>query len=133
MEREQRYDALLPDARAAYDTLAAAVPAPPRRLVVGYSLGAILAGLLAPHVDATHWVGVSPPTARVSLAPWRALALPKLFLGGDADFAFDRERFDAEYARLPEPRAFVALPGADHFYRKEEERVYAGIRAWLDD
>lgn len=131
MERERRYQELLPDARAALGTLREAAGVQGRCVVVGYSLGAVLAGMLAPGTDATHVVGVSPPAARVSLEAYRDVAAAKLFLAGDADFAFDAERFRRDFERMPEPRRFVPLPGADHFHRQEEERVFACIRGWL--
>jgi alpha/beta superfamily hydrolase len=131
LERERRYEELLPDCAAAWRVLDAASPGAPQRAIVGYSLGAILAGRLAREVDATHVVAISPPVARVPLDWHRGHALPKLFVGGDRDFAFDRARFEAEYARLPEPKRFVGLAGSDHFYRKEEERVFGALAEFL--
>lgn len=131
LERERRYEELLPDCAAAWRVVAPAGPGVGRRAIVGYSLGAILAGRLAGEVDATHLVAISPPVARVSLEWPRACALPKLFVGGDRDFAFDRARFEGEYARLPEPKRFVGLSGSDHFYRKEEERVFEAVSDFL--
>jgi hypothetical protein len=131
LERERRYEELLPDCAAAWHALQAASPGAPVRAIVGYSLGAILAGRLAAAVDATHVAAISPPVARVSLEWLRDCALPKLFVGGDRDFAFDVARFDAEYAALPEPKRFVLLPGSDHFYRKEEERVFGIVADFL--
>jgi hypothetical protein len=131
LERERRYGELLPDAEAAFAALCAAAGAPRERVVVGYSLGAILAALLAARAPATHVVAVSPPVARVPLDAFRAVRAPKLVLAGDADFAFDAERFRAEAALFPPPCRFVPLPGADHFHRQEEERVHAAIADWL--
>ena len=131
LERERRYEELLPDCAAAWRALSGASPGAPRRAILGYSLGAILAGRLASGVDATHLVAISPPVARVSLEWLRDCPLPKLFVGGDRDFAFDVARFDAEYATLREPKRFVLLPGSDHFYRKEEERVFAVVSEFL--
>jgi alpha/beta superfamily hydrolase len=101
------------------------------RALIGYSLGAILAGMLARGLGATHVVGVAPPVARASIEPWRGCSAAKLLLAGDRDFAFDAERFACEFAALPEPRRFVALAGADHFFRKEEERAWAPVSSWL--
>jgi alpha/beta superfamily hydrolase len=131
MEREQRYEELLPDAVCAFEYLCEAAGSPERRAVLGYSLGAILAGMLAPEVDATHLIGVSPPVAKVSLEAYREQRLPKLFIGGDGDFAFEPQRFDAEFARLPEPKRFIAMRGCDHFYRKQEEQLYQAVAPFL--
>jgi alpha/beta superfamily hydrolase len=133
METEQRYEQLLPDARAAWITLREAVGETPRRVLAGYSLGAILAGLLARECDATHVLGVSPPVAKVSLDAFRSCTRPKLFVGGDDDFAFEEARFRAEFERLPEPRRFVALAGADHFFRQEEDRLYEAVAGFLEE
>ncbi|NNL65858.1 MAG: alpha/beta fold hydrolase, partial [Myxococcales bacterium] len=131
MEDAQHYDALLPDVLAAAQALHAAVGPAPRRVLLGYSLGAILAGMASAESGATHVVGISPPVAKVSLASFAGCALPKLFLGGDDDFAFDARRFLEMYRELPEPRAFRPLPGADHFFRQEEERVYGELAPFL--
>ena len=131
MEQEQRYEELLPDAVCAFEHLRQAVGSPEHRAVLGYSLGAVLAGMLAWKVDATHLVGVSPPVTRVSLDPYCGQLIPKLFVGGDGDFAFERERFDAEFARLPEPKGFVPMEGCDHFYRKHEEQLYRAVAPFL--
>ena len=104
LEREQRYADLVGDACAACEALVRASGAPRARVVFGYSLGAILAALTAPRVGATHVVAVSPPVARVTLEPFRWLRVPKLFVAGDRDFAFDRARFVHELARVPEPK-----------------------------
>jgi alpha/beta superfamily hydrolase len=137
MEREQRYEALLPDARAALAALAGAAGTGPP-VVVGYSLGAILAGMLAAEAEGSRalpavsrLVALCPPVARAELGPLRDLALPRLFLGGDGDFAFDVEAFLAAYATMPGPRGFLRLPGADHFFRGEEERVYRALAPFL--
>lgn len=132
LEREQRYGDLLCDARSAYDTLAAVTGPLPRRVVVGYSLGAVLAGMLGACADATHLVGISPPVPRVSLEPWCDCEQPKLFIGGDADFAFEIGPFEQQYATLGEPKRFERIPGADHFFRKQEERLHQLLTAWLD-
>jgi alpha/beta superfamily hydrolase len=131
LERERRYGELLPDAEAAFAALDAAAGAPRERVVVGYSLGAILAALLAARAPVTHVVAVSPPGARAPLDAFRAVRAPKLVLAGDVDFAFDAARFHAQAALFPPPCRFVLLPGADHFHRQEEERVHAAIADWL--
>jgi alpha/beta superfamily hydrolase len=133
LERARRYDELLPDCEAAAAFLARTTGGLGTRVLVGYSLGAVLAGMLAPRVAATHVVGVAPPVARVSLTAWRSCAAPKLLIAGDRDFAFDADRCALELAALPEPRRFVAMPGADHFFRKQEERVWSALSEWLSE
>jgi len=132
MQDERSYERLLPDARSAWYALLEAVGSTPRRVLAGYSLGAILAGMLAAECDATHVLAVSPPVAKVGLETFLGCTRPKLFVGGDDDFAFDPARFQAEFERLPEPRCFVSLPGADHFFRQEEDRLYQAVAAFLE-
>ena len=132
MEDERGYERLLPDARSAWRALAEAVGSTPRRVLAGYSLGAILAGMLARECNATHILAVSPPVAKVGLEAFLGCTQPKLFVGGDDDFAFDPARFQTEFEQLPEPRRFVSLPGADHFFRQEEDRLYDAVAAFLE-
>lgn len=134
MEREQRYGELLPDARAALAFLTREVQGPETTALVGYSLGAILAGMLAAVAgEPTRLVCVSPPVAKVALDAHASVAVPKLFVAGDRDFAFDTQRFAAELARLPGPKLQVRLPGCDHFFRREEERVWRVVAPFLLD
>lgn len=131
MEQKRSYTELVPDAVEAYAYLQRTCGSPPRRVVAGYSLGAALAGMMLPHVDATHVTAVSHPTARISLDAFIPLRIPKLFIAGDQDFAFDPERFQQEFAQLPDPKRFIHLTGCDHFFRKQEERVYTPLARTL--
>ena len=94
--------------------------------------GANSPGLL---YGAIGWSSGMTPRSRTSphraSAAWRSCAVPKLFLAGDRDFAFDAARFARELEAMPEPRRFVWLPGADHFFRKQEERVWSALCEWL--
>jgi hypothetical protein len=131
LEKAQRYADLLPDCEAAWGFVEEAVGRLGLRALIGYSLGSILAGILAPRLGATHVAGIAPPVARASLEAWRICGAAKLLVAGDRDFAFDAARFAREFAALPEPKRFVAMPGADHFFRKEEERAWLAVSSWL--
>jgi alpha/beta superfamily hydrolase len=50
------------------------------------------------------------------------LALPKLQIQGDADLPSFREMFSKFYARAPEPKRHLVLPGADHVFTKASDR-----------
>jgi alpha/beta superfamily hydrolase len=131
MESARSYEQLLPDALAACAALLGAVGRVRRRVAAGYSLGAILAGMVSVEAGATHVLCISPPVVKVGLAALSGCPLPKLFVGGDDDFAFDAARLRQELAALPGPREFVPIPGADHFFRKEEERLYRTVAPFL--
>lgn len=131
MEAAQRYEELLPDARAAYETLVATIPDAPRRVILGYSLGAVLAGMLARVVPATHLIGVSPPVRRAALFPHGDSAARKFFVAGDDDFAFEWEMFEEQYGAAPPPKAYSRLAGCDHFFRRDEERVFQTVAPYV--
>lgn len=129
IEAGQNYRAALPDALAARDFLCAAVP-DARVGYVGYSFGACLAVLLAGG-HAPDWLSaISPPVSRAPLEGVESLTMPNQFIAGDRDFAFDRQRFDSIFARVPGPKAFVELSGSDHFFRRDESRVFEALSSW---
>ncbi len=157
MEAQQRYEELLPDAIGAFRALRGGlaqaslrdVPVPDlppqaggtgtseysrracprltRTVVVGYSLGAVIAGMLATEVSPTAVIAISPPVLRVPLTAYRKCAAPKCFVAGDDDFAFAWEVFLREYEQLPQPKTYRRLEGCDHFFRREEDRVFQAI------
>jgi alpha/beta superfamily hydrolase len=131
MERDLRYDELLPDALAALDTLCNAIPGAPA-IVLGYSLGSALAGMLAvADARVQRIAAVSPPVRRVGLAPFLQCRVPKLIVTGDRDFAFDPDRFAADFPALPEPKQHIVFPGGDHFFRKQEQDLYEAVKPFL--
>lgn len=130
LEREQRYHELLPDATSAYRFLQGALPNADRRIVVGYSLGAFLAIMLAED-DLTHLIGISPPILKAPLPALRHTNTQMYFLGGDEDFAFDPQAFQEYLSEFGDGTTFQRLPGCDHFFRQHEESVYEALSAWL--
>ncbi len=126
MEARQRYEELLPDAAGAFHALGRWLPGA-RRVIIGYSLGAVIAGMLAAAADPACVIGVSPPVRRVPLAAFRACAAPKCFFFGEDDFAFALESFLDEYAALQPPKTYRKLDGCDHFFRREEERLFQAV------
>lgn len=129
LEAGQNYRAALPDALAAREFLRAAVPEA-RLGYVGYSFGACLAILLAGEYPPDWVTAISPPVSLAPLEGVEHLTMPSLFIAGDSDFAFDRERFDGIFARIQGPKTFTELVGSDHFFRQEEARVYEALRSW---
>lgn len=133
VEDAQDYGVFLPECAAALACLRNASGGVLPCTVAGYSLGALLAGLLAPAPKTTRVVAVSPPNARVPLDAFSAVHAPKLFVGGDNDVFFDASAFARAYALFPPPKLYIPFPNADHFYRGEEERLYQTVRPWFFD
>ncbi|MCF6285383.1 MAG: dienelactone hydrolase family protein [Candidatus Hydrogenedentes bacterium] len=128
LEEEKNYERVLPDAIAARNYLADALPAGVRLGYVGYSFGCCLATLLAKDCPPSQLADISPPTKRAPLDGVEHLTMPSLFVVGDDDFAFDMGAFEEAFARVPGAKRFVQLDGCDHFFRKQEERVYETVR-----
>lgn len=131
LEAAQDYRAVLPDVVAARHFLCGALPefAP---TYVGYSFGACMALLLAEQFPPARLVAVSPPVSRAPLDGVDTLNVPSLFIVGDQDFAFHPAHFEPFCARVPGPSSFVCLEGSDHFFRRDESRVYDAMKGWLD-
>jgi alpha/beta superfamily hydrolase len=132
IESERRYDVFLPECRGALEFLRKATPGTPV-IVVGYSLGAVLAAMLAPVVPITALIAISPPNARISIEAFEECAMRKLFIAGGRDSFFDSTAFSAALDRFPLPKTLKTFPASDHFYRGEEEALYQTIQAWLAD
>ena len=126
MESDQRYESLAPDCVAALEFLAHAASLPSVALV-GYSLGSILAGIVAPHPAVDRIVGISPPIARAPLTVFRQCAKPKLFVAGAQDVFSPEGLLAAACATFPPPCQRITLAECDHFYRKNEDRVFDAL------
>lgn len=132
LERERRYDELLPGSESAYHFLQSTVPAAKKRVVVGYSLGAILALQLAHIETVTHIAGISPPILKVAeLPPVKGGHISQLFIGGDRDFSFDPDAFekilDASNVHAPLER----IADCDHFFRRREGEIFRILEDWI--
>ncbi len=130
LEERREYERLLPETFAAIAHLRQAAPGL-EPLLVGYSLGALLAGWMTPETGLLRVVCISPPNTRVSLDAFRNLTIPKVVLGGDRDPFFYPAGFQKDFADWPEPKAFLPFPNADHFFRGEEERLFQTLRPHL--
>ncbi len=128
LEEEKNYEAVLPDVIAARNYLAEALPVGVALGYLGYSFGCCLATLLAQDCPPAQLAAISPPTKRAPLEGAECLTMPSIFVVGDDDFAFDMDAFEAAFSRVSGDKRFVQLDGCDHFFRKEEERVYEAIR-----
>lgn len=128
LEDRKDYRAALPDSIAALDYLAGALPPETPVGYIGYSFGCCLATLLAGTHPPARLAAISPPVNRARLEGLGQLAMPVRFVAGDRDFVFDPALLRAPFAGIPGPKSYVELDGCDHFFRKQEERVYQAIR-----
>jgi alpha/beta superfamily hydrolase len=131
---EGRHD----EGRGEQDDVRAAVAEAERRfpglplLTGGFSFGssmALHAGCAEPRVRALFALGF-PVGMMPDRSFLRACTRPRLFVQGEQDAfapaAVIREVVDA----LPEPKALVVIPGADHFFTGHLEEMQEAVRAW---
>ncbi len=129
VEKEQRFDAALVPALAAFDFLRQCLgPSLQRVHVVGYSFGAAVGLLL------THFRPMIPSVTAISM-PWisrysygflPACRGSKYFITGDRDFTYEPEVQARVWPTIPEPKDFQ-LVDDDHFFRQSEERLAARV------
>ncbi len=131
MEAERSYGPLLEDALAAHRWLAKNANLMPMGPVVGYSLGAVLAGLMARESPVSSIIGIGPPNRRLAMDCFERCPAQKIFVGGDHDFAFDMGLFELEMRQFPGSNTFLFFPNADHFFRGQEDALYALVRPAL--
>jgi alpha/beta superfamily hydrolase len=121
------------DVRAALAALAGRLPGLPV-VLGGFSFGALMA----------MRVGASDPSVRALFALGFPLSMagdvgfldgcrtPRLFVQGELDPYGTGERMRELTDRLPQPRAFVQVDGADHFFGGQLDRLQQIVSAWID-
>jgi uncharacterized protein len=121
------------DVRAALDYLVKEFQGIPI-LLAGFSFGAAV-GLRAGCADSrvTRLIGLGLPVKRMDLDYLRECAKPKLLISGGNDEFGPREKVEALFAEVPEPKRLRIVEGADHFFAGHLDRVGAEIAAWLQD
>ncbi len=63
----------------------------------------------------------------------RSLAIPKLFLSGDRDQFAPAAELARIAASAAEPRRLIFIPGADHFFTGQVERMQRAVAGWLKE
>ena len=119
------------DVRAALDYLAQEFPAKPI-LLAGFSFGAgvgLRVGCDDAHV--TRLIGLGIPVNRFDMSYMESCAKPKLIVSGGNDEFGAREKVEALFAAMPEPKRLHIVEGADHFFAGRLGEVGAEITAWL--
>lgn len=119
------------DVRAALDYLATEYPGLPI-LLAGFSFGASV-GLRAGcgDVRVKELIGLGLPVDNVDMSFLQRCEKPKLILQGGRDQFGSREKVEALYATLPEPKRLVLFDGADHFFAGSLPKVGEAIQAWI--
>ena len=119
------------DVHTALDYLAQEFPGLPI-LLAGFSFGAWV-GLRVGCEDArvAELVGLGLPVNEMDLSYLRECAKPKLFIQGSNDEFGAREKVEALFAALPEPKRLAFVDGADHFFAGKLSAVDAALRVWL--
>ncbi len=119
------------DVGAALDYLAKEFPERPI-LLAGFSFGAWV-GLRVGCEDSrvAGLIGLGLPVNNSDLSYLRSCAKPKLIIQGSNDQYGSRERLQALFDTIEEPKKLVFVDGADHFFTDKLDRVTAAIDNWL--
>ncbi|HEV2289093.1 MAG TPA: alpha/beta fold hydrolase [Candidatus Acidoferrales bacterium] len=119
------------DVRAALDYLANEFPEKPI-LLAGFSFGSYVGlrvGCEDPRV--TELVGAGIPVNDSDLSYLAQCAKPKLFLQSAHDQFGSRERTEALFATLTEPKNLVFIDAPDHFFAGRLPQMGAELEKWL--
>jgi alpha/beta superfamily hydrolase len=119
------------DARTALDYLAALYPGVPLCLA-GFSFGAWVGlpiGCADPRVSQV--VGVGVPVSLLRVDALAACAKPKLIVQGEHDEYGAAAAIRPWYAALPEPKRLAVIPGADHFFTRQQAELYEAVAAYF--
>jgi uncharacterized protein len=133
-----RSEGLHDDGRGEQDDVRAAIDEAERRfpglplVAGGFSFGstmALRAGCGDPRVRALFALGFP-----ISMVPDSSFLEgcrgPRLFVQGEQDPFGSGSAIKALVERLPEPRALVIVPGADHFFTGHLDRLQEALNAW---
>lgn len=119
------------DVQAALDFLTAEFPGRPL-LLAGFSFGSWV-GLRVGCADArvTHLVGLGLPLNSTRFSYLHECSKPLLIIQGGEDQYGARDKVEALFSALPEPKRLVFVEGADHFFTGKLNQVDAALRDWL--
>jgi alpha/beta superfamily hydrolase len=121
------------DVRAALDYLAATFPGAPI-LLAGFSFGAYV-GLRVGCEDARvkELVGAGLPVNGSDLSYLAECRKPKLILQSAHDQYGSRERTEALYGKLQEPKKLVFIDAPDHFFAGRLPQMGRALEKWLEE
>jgi len=119
------------DVRAALDYLANEFPGKPI-LLAGFSFGSYVGlriGCEDPRVK--ELIGAGIPVNDSDLSYLARCPKPKLFLQSAHDQFGSRERTEALFATLPEPKKLVFVEAPDHFFAGKLPQMGAELEKWI--
>jgi alpha/beta superfamily hydrolase len=109
-------------------------------VVVGFSFGAVMAldaCCGSPHSNVVALAALGLPTQGFGhnfrhplLAECK---LPKLFLSGDRDQFAPAEELRSAIQAAADPKQFILIPGADHFFSGRLELMQQALAGWLKE
>lgn len=121
------------DVRVGLDFLAAEFPRRPV-LLAGFSFGAWV-GLAVGCEDerVSDLIGLGIPVNSFDLSFLRECDKPKLFIQGGDDPFGQRNKVEALFSTLADPKKLVFVESADHFFTGKLDQMTAAIGIWLDE
>jgi len=121
------------DVRAGLDFLAAEFPGKPV-LLAGFSFGSWV-GLRVgcEDVRVSDLIGLGLPVNSVDLSYLRECTKPKLLIQGGGDQFGPREKVEALFDTLAEPKKLVIVENADHFFTGKLDQMTAALGAWVEE
>jgi alpha/beta superfamily hydrolase len=121
------------DVRAGLDFLATEFPGKPV-LLAGFSFGSWV-GLRVgcEDVRVSDLIGLGLPVNSVDLSYLRECTKPKLLIQGGGDQFGPREKVEALFDTLAEPKKLVIVENADHFFTGKLDQMTAALGAWVEE
>ena len=121
------------DLRAAIDFLAETFSAAPI-LLAGFSFGASV-GLRVGCADerVAELVGLGLPAGDSDFSILKTCAKPKLLVQGGQDQYGPLENVSKLVEAMPDPKRFVVVEGADHFFAGKLDQVEKAVADWMKE
>ena len=121
------------DVRAAIDFIAETFPSAPI-LLAGFSFGAVV-GLRVgcSDVRVAELAGLGLPANNSDLTFLAMCRKPKLFVQGGQDQYGSQENVGALMETLPEPKRFIVVENADHFFEGKLDPVNRAVSEWMNE
>jgi uncharacterized protein len=121
------------DVRAGLDFLAIEFPGRPI-LLAGFSFGSWVGSRVGcEDARVSDLIGLGIPVNSVDLSYLRECTKPKLFIQGGSDQFGSREKVEALFDTLPEPKKLVIVENADHFFTGKLDQMTAALGAWVEE